>query len=105
MGSYYEENALGFPARGVGVFLAERDESFGEALGFFGFVPGGADGFVFEEGGDEVAEVGWGVGGGGVVVAVFSGATGLGFFWGRGGGRGMGGDCGCLAHVWEDRCL
>ncbi len=43
---------------GFGVFLAHGDELLGEALGFFGFGPGGGDGFVLEEGGDEVAEEG-----------------------------------------------
>ena len=50
----------------------------GEGLGFFGFGPGGADGGVREEGGDEVAEEGLPVRGGAVEVPVFEGAAGHG---------------------------
>lgn len=55
---------LGSQSSGGGVFLAEGDEFFGEALGFFCFGPGCFDGFVGEEGGDEVAEESLAVGGG-----------------------------------------
>lgn len=58
----YEEDGLCFPPAGVCVFLAKRDEFFGESLGFFGFVPGGGYGFMSEEGGDEIAEEGLSVG-------------------------------------------
>lgn len=41
--STYEEDFLcPQPAR-IGIFLAQGDELFGEALGFFGFGPGGLD--------------------------------------------------------------
>jgi len=45
-------------------------------LGFFGFGPGGSDGFVSYEGGDEVAEESLAVGGAAVEVTVFQGAAG-----------------------------
>ena len=54
---------MGLLARGLGIALAQRDELFGHALGFFGAGPGGADGFGFDEGGDQVAEEGHAVGG------------------------------------------
>lgn len=49
---------------GFGVLLAHGDEFLGEALGFFGFGPGGGDGFVLEEGSDEIPEEGLAVRGG-----------------------------------------
>ncbi len=102
-GEGYEKDALSFPARSVGVFLPERNEFFREALGFFGFVPGGADGFVFEEGGDEVAEEGLAVGGTAVEVAVFEGAAGHGLDVVEGWGKRekLKGMVVVLAHMWE----
>lgn len=72
----------------VGVFFPQRDEFFGEALGFLGFVPGCGDGFVFEEGGDEVAEESLSVGGFPAQVAVFEGTAG--HWWVLGVGMKMG---------------
>lgn len=76
----YVENGLRAPAASVGVLFTQGDELLGEALGFFGFVPGRGDGFVLEEGGDEVAEEGLSVGGAAVQMAVFEGAAGHGWF-------------------------
>lgn len=67
----YEEYRLGFPPASVCVLLPQRDELFGEPLGFFGFVPGCGDGFVGEEGGDEIAKEGLSVGGFSAEVTVF----------------------------------
>lgn len=67
----YEEYRLGFPAAGVRVLLPQRDELFGEPLGFFGFVPGCGDGFVDEEGGDKIAKEGLSVGGFSAEMTVF----------------------------------
>ena len=78
----YIEYRLGLcPAR-VCVFLAQRDELFGEPLRFLGLVPGRLDGFVRDERGDEVAEEGLPVRGAAVQVPVFQGAAG--HFWGGG---------------------
>lgn len=66
-------------ARGRRIAFREGDEAFGEALGFFGFGPGGRDGFVLDEGGDEVAEEGDAVGGFAAEVPVFEGAAGHGW--------------------------
>lgn len=53
-----EEDLLRAEAGGVGVFLGVGDEFFGEPLRFLGFGPGRHDGFVLDEGSDEVAEEG-----------------------------------------------
>ena len=82
-----EEDLLRAGAGGVAVAFAEGNEFFGQALGFLGFVPGGPDGFVGYEGGDEVAEEGLTVGGVAVEVAVFDGAAG---HDGEVGSRGLG---------------
>ena len=72
----YEEYLFRSPSAGIGVLFAKSDEFFSKALGFFGFVPGGSDGFVRYEGGDEVSEEGLSVGGAAVEVAEFHMATG-----------------------------
>ena len=60
----------------VGVFLGVGDEFLGQPLRFFGFGPGGCYGFVFDEGGYQVAEEGLAVRGVAAEVAVFEGAAG-----------------------------
>jgi len=64
------------PPAGDGVSLAQRDELFGEPLRLFRFRPGGGDGFVLEEGGDEVAEESLAVGAVAREVPVFDGSAG-----------------------------
>lgn len=91
-----EKYTLRPPPAGICVFLAQGDEFFGEALGFFCFGPGRADGFVGEEGGYEVAEQGLAVGGGAVEVAVFEGAAGHCGGGGLGRGKGIGGVSGLV---------
>lgn len=59
-----KEDGFGATARSGGVFFAEGDYFFGEALGFFRFGPGGFDALVRDQGGHEVAEEGLAVGGG-----------------------------------------
>ena len=58
-----EEDLGGAGAGGVGVVFGVGDEFLGEALGFFCFGPGRCYGFVFYEGGDEVAKEGLAMGG------------------------------------------
>ena len=87
----YVEYRLGLRPAGVCVLLAKRNELFGEALRFLGFVPGRLDGFVRDERGDEVAEEGLPVRGGAVQVPVFHGAAGhCEMRWGAGKVRWMG---------------
>ena len=71
-----EEDLLGARARGVAILLAQRDEFLGQALGFLGFVPCCLDGFVGDEGGDQVAEKGLPVGAVPGEVSVLDGAAG-----------------------------
>ena len=67
----YEEYLLRPPSTSIGVLLSESYELLGESLGFFGFGPGGFDGFMGYEGGDEVSKEGLPVGGAAVEMAVF----------------------------------
>lgn len=60
----YVENRLRSPSTGICIFFTQRDQFLGQPLRFFGFMPCCGDGFVLEEGGDEVAEEGLSVGGG-----------------------------------------
>lgn len=52
----HEEDLLCAKARSIGVLFCEGDALFGEALSFLGFGVCGGDGFVQEEGSDEVAK-------------------------------------------------
>ena len=71
-----EEDLVGAEAGGVGVFLGVGYEFFGEALRFFGFGPGGRDGFVLDERGYKIAEEGLPVRGVAAQVPVFHVAAG-----------------------------
>ena len=81
MRAYIESRLCGIP-RGVGVALAKRNKLLRHALCFFGLGPCGRNGFVLEEGGDEVTEKGLPVRGFAAEMAVFHVAT------GHGGGTG-----------------
>jgi len=74
----YIEYSLRLYSTRIGVLLGHCDDFLGEPLGFFGFRPCCGDGFVFEEGGDEVAEEGLSVGGFAAEMAVFEVAAGHG---------------------------
>ena len=75
-GNSYIEYPLSLQPAGAGVFLRHGDDFLGEALGFFRFGPGRRDGFVSEEGSDEVAEEGLSVGGIAAEMAEFEVAAG-----------------------------
>jgi hypothetical protein len=81
----YIEYSLRLYSTRIGVFLRHCDYFLGEPLGFLGFRPCCGDGFVLEEGGDEVAEEGLSVGGLAAEMAVFEVAAGHGE---EGGGEG-----------------
>lgn len=66
------------PSTGVCVFLAQGNKFFGEALGFFGLVPGRGYGFVGEERGDEVTQESLSMRGLAAKMAVFQRSTGHG---------------------------
>lgn len=78
----YIEHSLRLYSTRIGVLLGHCNYFLGEPLGFFGFRPCCGDGFVFEEGGDEVAEEGLSVGGFAAEMAVFEVAAG---HWEEGG--------------------
>lgn len=52
----YEEYLVCTSPAGYSISLAQCDELLGEPLRLFRFRPGGGDGFMLEEGGNEVAE-------------------------------------------------
>lgn len=53
--SYIKRRQCAFPT-GFGVLLAQGDQLLGQSLRLLGLGPCGCDGFMLEEGGDEVAE-------------------------------------------------
>lgn len=72
----YIEYSLRLYSTRIGILLGHCDYFFGEPLGFFGLRPCRGDGFVLEEGGDEVAEEGLSVGRFTAEMAVFEVAAG-----------------------------
>ena len=65
------EDLLGSQARGICVLLTMGDEFLGQPLRFLCFVPGRLDGFVLDQGGDQVAEESLSVGGVAAEMPVF----------------------------------
>lgn len=78
-----EKGRGGGGAGGCGIAFGESDELVGKTLGFFGFGPGGADGFVLNKRGNEIAEECDAVGGFAAEVPVLKVAAGHGCGWVR----------------------